>query len=197
MELAQATSALDVRARWKFSGSPLAPMYDLGATIIVILLASYVAWDDWRIWNQPAVFGQVGATTLALLTGKWLLLRGSYRTPTNRMAVSVLWLGITFAGLLSWILFTRSYYSRSFLLVSLALLFAWQVVDALVVRARSQPLRLAGVPSDLVTQLAATTDLDITMLSDPKVNSVFDGIVVDMHDDLSGEWTRFVAESTA
>ena len=197
MELIHSTGSVRTQAQWQVNASRLAPLYDLVATAAVMLLASFVAWDNWRIWIQTSVFIQVVVMAVVLLAGKWILFRRPFRTPTDRLALAVLWFLIVCLGLLSWILFTRSYYSRSFLLVSFALLFAWQVFDALVVRSRNQPLRLAAVPSDLATRLVGTSGLEIRMLSEPQVDLTIDGIVVDMHEELPDEWTRFLAESTA
>src|SRR5690606_39291605 len=36
-----------------------------------------------------------------------------------------------------------------------------------------------------------------SLLSEPRVDSPIDGIVVDMHEELPDEWVRFLAESTA
>lgn len=197
MELIHSAGAIRAQAQRRVSASRLAPVYDLVITAVVMLFASYAAWNHWRIWEHSIVFVQAVAMAGVLVVGKWVLLRRPFRTPVDRLALSVLWFLFVFLGLLSWIIFARTYYSRSFLLVSFALLFAWQVLDALVLRSHHQPLRLGAVPSELTMRLAADSGLDIRLLPEPTVNVAIDGIVVDMHHELPEEWARFLAESTA
>lgn len=197
MELTNVTRVVGTHTHWSVSSNRFVPVYDLLVTSVVFILASNVAWNDWRLWTQPTVFIQALCLVGVLVGGKWLLLRRPFRTSVDRLALSILWFLFVFLGLLSWIIFTRSYYSRSFLLVSFALLLAWQVLDALVVRSRAQSPRLVAVPSDLTKRLSAKSGLHIRVLSEPKVDFPIDAIVVDMHDELSEAWVRFLAESTA
>lgn len=197
MDLVHATDKAYLQVRWRGGVQRLASLYDLLATLSVMVFASYGAWQDWRIWTQPVVLVQALGMSGALLVGKWVLLRRPFRTSVDQLAVSVLWFLFVFLGLLSWIVFARTYYSRAFLLISFALLFAWQVLDALVVRAGNRLPRLAAVPSALTERLVANSGLDIRLLPEPKVDSPIDGIVVDMHEELPDEWVRFLAESTA
>src|SRR5690606_7323134 len=154
----------------------LASLYDLLATLSDMVFASYGAWQDWRTWPQPVVLVQALGMSGALLVGKWVLLRRPFRTPVGQLAVPVLRFLFVLPGLLSWIVFARTYYSRAFLLISFALLFAWQVLDALVVRAGNRLPRLAAVPSALTERLVANSGLDIRLLPEPKVDSPIDGI---------------------
>lgn len=197
MELTHSTTYSSIHTQTRRTGRRLGLLYDASVIIAVFLFASSVAWDDWRIWTRPSIFFQVAVFAAILCVGKWLLLRRPHRSATNRMAVAIVWIVAVYAGLAIWLLFTRSYYSRSFLFVSFALLIAWQVVDAFLVRTVRQPLRLAAVPSELVNQLIGTPGLELRVLVEPDVNAAVDGIVVDMHEGLPAEWTRFLAESSA
>src|SRR5690606_23037287 len=129
MELIHSIDAVRTQTRWRVGASRLAPVYDFTVTIAVMIFASYAAWNDWRIWQQSTIFIQATSMAGVLLVGKSVLLRRPFRAPVDRLATSVLWFLFIFLGLLSWIIFARTYYSRSFLLVSFALLFAWQVID--------------------------------------------------------------------
>lgn len=177
--------------------SRFAFVLDLVVMSLVAIVASFAAWDDWRIWMQPVVFKQVLLASAALWAGKSVLLRRSFRGTSDRLMTVMLWFAFVFAALLAWVVFTRSYYSRSFLLVWFALLFAWQTVDVVLVRSQEPSPRLVAVPSELVSRLAATSGLNIEVLSAPHVDTSVDGIVVDMHEQLPEEWVRFLAESTA
>jgi len=198
MELTQAPgTARAQEVQLKVNSNRLVLLYDLVATCAVFLLASYTAWNDWRIWNEPRVLSQATGAAVLLLVGKLIVHRRVLRTPVDRLAVSVGWLLFVFLIWLSWLIFTRSYYSRAFLLVSFALLLSWQVIDALVIRARSQTPKLVAIPSKMTKRLATASGLDIRLLAEPRVDSSIDGIVVDMHENLPEEWIRFLAESTA
>lgn len=196
MEFAQTTGTVSAK-----QGLPrpnrIASLYDALVTCIVFMCASFTAWNDWRFWSIPVVSSQVACAAILLLVGKEVLHKRTFRTSLDRLAGSLVLLHFVFLAWLSWIVFTRSYYSRSFLLVSFALLLSWQVVDALVLRARFQTPKLVAIPSEMTKRLVATSRLDIRILSEPKVDGSIDGIVVDMHEELSDEWVRFLAESTA
>lgn len=199
MELTQASGNVGAEHLLpRFKTNRRTSLYDVVATCVVFLFASFTAWNDWRIWLMPTtVFPQAVCTSVLLLVGKAILHRRTLRSAVDRLAVSVAWLLFVFLAWLSWIVFTRSYYSRAFLLVSFALLLSWQVIDAIVIRTRYQTPKLVAIPSEMTKRLLAVPGLNIHLLSEPKVDSSIDGIVVDMHDGLSDEWVRFLAESTA
>ncbi|OUN01765.1 MAG: hypothetical protein BAA04_04300 [Firmicutes bacterium ZCTH02-B6] len=94
------------------------------------------------------------------------------------------------------IVFLRPYYSRSFLLASFLLLLTWQFIEVLPYRAVRAP-RLAAVPGPLVEKLMRVEGLNLTLLTEPLIDSTIEGLVVDLHMPLSKEWSRFVAESAA
>src|SRR5690606_5896944 len=127
----------------------IASLYDALVTCIVFMCASFTAWNDWRFWSIPVVSSQVACAAILLLVGKEVLHKRTFRTSLDRLAGSLVLLHFVFLAWLSWIVFTRSYYSRSFLLVSFALLLSWQVVDALVLRARFQTPKLVAIPSEM------------------------------------------------
>ena len=49
-------------------------------TIAVLLVASFVAWENWRLWHQKTVFVQFIVVLAVFWTGKRVLLRRPYRT---------------------------------------------------------------------------------------------------------------------
>jgi len=66
--------------------SRFAFVLDLVVMSLVAIVASFAAWDDWRIWMQPVVFKQVLLASAALWAGKSVLSRRSFRgilTPTE------------------------------------------------------------------------------------------------------------------
>lgn len=69
-----------------FRLSRFAFVLDLVVMSLVAIVASFAAWDDWRIWMQPVVFKQVLLASAALWAGKSVLSRRSFRgilTPTE------------------------------------------------------------------------------------------------------------------
>lgn len=169
---------------------------DTAVTLFICCMSSYIAWDDWRFWTQASVLAQTTGTLIALVVGKWLLLRRGYRNATDRVAISCLWVLAVYAALALTIVLLRPYYSRSFLLASFFLLLAWQFIEVLPQRAARVP-RLAAVPAPIVSKLIQVPGLNLTILTEPKIDSTIDGLVVDLHLPLTKEWARFVAESAA
>lgn len=169
---------------------------DVIVSFAICCLSSYIAWNDWRFWTQPSVLAQAGVVIALLAGGKWFLLRREYRVPTDRVALACLWVIVLYAGLALGIVFLRPYYSRSFLLASFLLLLTWQFIEVLPYRAVRAP-RLAAVPGPLVEKLMRVEGLNLTLLTEPLIDSTIEGLVVDLHMPLSKEWSRFVAESAA
>ena len=197
MELIRSTDVVRTRAQWRVDASRITGLYGAGATVAAMLFASYAAWNDWRIWEHPSCLSKPSAwrRTVGRQVGFASASVSHVGRPVGPVGSLV---PICLSRLVIVDYFcSATYYSRSFLLVSFALLFAWQVLDALVLRSHHQPLRLGAVPSELTMRLAADSGLDIRLLPEPTVNAAIDGIVVDMHHELPEEWARFLAESTA
>src|SRR5690606_10543818 len=98
---------------------------------------------------------------------------------------------------MAYLLLTRAYYSRSFLLTSLTVLLFWQAIDTLLIRSSSRTLRFAAVPSPGVEKLKGLRGMELVTLQRPMLEEAVDGLVVDLHQPLSPEWARFVAEWAA
>src|SRR5690606_7539205 len=75
--------------------------------------------------------------------------------------------------------------------------FFWETIDSLVIRSSNHTLKLGGGPSAAVERLRGLRGIELVMLELPKVEDDVDGLVVDMHQPLSPEWARFVAEWAA
>src|SRR5690606_23054240 len=95
------------------------------------------------------------------------------------------------------LILSRAYYSRSFLLTSLVTLLLWQMIDTLLIGNINYTLRLAAVPSPGIERLRGLAGVELVTLESPSLDEKVDGLVVDMHQPLSPEWTRFVAEWAA
>lgn len=196
MQLIQLKASPGVMARHGVSSPALAFLPDIIVMVAIFCVSAYAAWNDWWTWTRPPVVFQAIAAIGGIAAGKWFLLRRGYRTVTDRVALACVWVLVVYAGLALGIVFLRPGYSRSFLLVSFALLLAWQFIEAFT-QPGAKPLRFAAVPAGMVDKLVQVPGLQLIMLSEPVVDSTFDGLVVDMHAQLPREWQRFVAESAA
>ena len=167
------------------------------ATAGAMMLASYGTWSRADIWNLPMVWPDVAAIWFALAAGKQWLLRHRNRTPAEQWRLAVLWVGVVYGATMAYLLLTRAYYSRSFLLTSLTAVLLWQTIETLLIPGTSRTLRLAAIPSTAVERLANLRGVELVTLQRPKMEESVDGLVVDMHQPLSPEWARFVAEWAA
>jgi len=161
------------------------------------MLASYSAWATVDFWTVPLIWPDVAVLWFLLIAGKYWLVRGGNRTPVEQLRVAVFWVVAVYGSAMAYVLLTRTYYSRSFLLTSLIALLLWQMIDTLLLRSGSYTIRLAGVPSSAVESLRGLRGVELVILQRPRVEGGGDGLVVDMHQPLSPEWARFVAEWAA
>lgn len=167
------------------------------ATAGAMMLASYSAWATVDFWTVPLIWPDVAVLWFLLIAGKYWLVRGGNRTPVEQLRVAVFWVVAVYGSAMAYVLLTRTYYSRSFLLTSLIALLLWQMIDTLLLRSGSYTIRLAGVPSSAVESLRGLRGVELVTLQRPRVEGGVDGLVVDMHQPLSPEWARFVAEWAA
>lgn len=167
------------------------------ASAAAIMLAAYAAWSRPDVWNLPLIWPDVAIAWFVLVAGKQWLLRRRNRTSAEELRFSVLWVGAIYAAAMTYLLLARAYYSRSFLLTSLLALLLWQTIDALLIGSNKRTLKLAGIPSPAVERLKDLRGVELITLQRPKIEENVDGLVLDMHQPLSPEWARFVAEWAA
>lgn len=164
-----------------------------------VMLASYSAWSRLDVWNQPLIWPDAAVGWCVLTVGKhWLVRRRNHTpTPTEQFRLAILWVAAVYGAAMAYLLITRAYYSRSFLGTSLIFLLFWQAIDTLLIRHNTHALRLAAIPSPAVERLRGVRGVELITLQRPGFEDPVDGLVVDMHQPLSPEWTRFVAEWAA
>src|SRR5690606_701354 len=98
---------------------------------------------------------------------KFVVLRHRNRTPAEQLRVAVLWVVAVYGAEMAYLLLTRAYYSRSFLLTSLTALLFWQAIDTLLIRSSSRTLRFAAVPSPGVEKLKGLRGMELVTLQRP------------------------------
>ncbi|WP_068137894.1 sugar transferase [Limnochorda pilosa] len=189
------TYTRNARQRWLYDVLGIAG--DGTASVLAIMLASYTAWYTVEVWRQRLIWPDVAVLWAMIVIGKAWLLRRPNRTPMDQLRAATLWVGAVYGAVMAYVLLARSYYSRSFLLVSLVVLLLWQMIDILLLRPRTSPTRLAAVPSSIMDKLSVLPGLDLVPLSGPRLHEPVAGLVVDMHEALPPEWQRFVAECAA
>ena len=164
-----------------------------------MILASYSAWSRPDVWNLPFFWPDVAVLWLAVVAGKFLVLQQRNRTPAEQLRVAVLCVGAVYGATMAYLVLTRAYYLRSFLLTSLTALLFWQAIDTLLIQRSSRSLRIAAIPSPGVEKLKGLRGVELITLQHPMLEEeeAVDGLVVDMHRPLSPQWARFVAEWAA
>lgn len=170
---------------------------DALATAAAFLVSYYVVWDSWTLWQFAGLWPEVVPVGLLLVGGKTWILRRPPRLALERLRLAGVWLVAVYLCVVLWILLSRAYYSRSFLLLSFSLLALWQGIDTFVLRGPGDGMRLGAVPSRLVKLLAGLPGIELIFLPSPTLLGPVDGIVLDMHEALPPDWARFVAESAA
>lgn len=93
------------------------------------------------------------------------------------------------------IAFTRMYYSRSYLIVECGMTLIW-AFSLYQYKRRPHARSLAVLPFGDTSILKDIPGLRLVTLKKPRFyNASFDGIVADLHAEIPGEWTKFLADS--
>ncbi len=156
----------------------------------ILLLAAQVTWGEWQFWRNGnwlrlavAVAGTYGAAlVLETRVGRF---PGVHRSRVVLVSVS-----LCFLGLLGVVSLTRWYYSRTFLGVSYGLTLLWQWVLA----GWGRRLCLGLVPGALAQGIYPLPGVHWYWLHENSPVGDLDGVVVDLHETLSPEWMRFLAD---
>jgi len=163
--------------------------YGLGL-VGILLLAARAAWGEWHFWRHGDRLRLAVAVGVAYGAAMLLETRVGQFPGVQRSRVVLVSVSLCFLGLLGVVSLTRWYYSRTFLGVSYGLTLLWQWLLA----GWGRRLRLGLVPGALTEAIYALPGVHWYWLSDKQAVAGLDGIVVDLHDDLSPEWMRFLAD---
>jgi lipopolysaccharide/colanic/teichoic acid biosynthesis glycosyltransferase len=163
--------------------------YGLGL-VGILLLAARAAWGEWHFWRHGNWLRLAVAVGVAYGAAMLLETRVGQFPGVQRSRVVLVSVSLCFLGLLGVVSLTRWYYSRTFLGVSYGLTLLWQWLLA----GWGRRLRLGLVPGALTEAIYALPGVHWYWLSEKRAVAGLDGIVVDLHDDLSPEWMRFLAD---
>ncbi|MEN9217989.1 MAG: sugar transferase [Gloeomargarita sp. DG_2_bins_126] len=163
--------------------------YSLGL-VGVIGLAAQTAWGNWHFWGNEDHLRLAMAVAVTYMAAVGLETRVGRFPGVQRPQVVLVSVSLCFLVLLGVVSLTRWYYSRTFLGVSYALTLIWQWLMA----GWRRRLSLGLVPGELTAALRQLPGVNWCWLSECSPDLSWDGVVVDLHDDLSPEWIRFLAD---
>jgi len=158
----------------------------------VLLSSSVVAWESFGAWLNPAMWPLLSLCVVAYIVNV-VILRQFQRLPKAKIiAFIILSVSLAFVAVVVVLALGRFYYSRSFLvtaygmsIVSFIMLFEFNV--------QSRPLRLAVVPGGMASELLQLGGVGWVLLREPELPPRVDGLVVDWHERLSGDWIRLLS----
>ena len=160
---------------------------------LVVWLASLAAWDTLIFWRVPGGLPLVGLVGLAYLAAAGAVARLARFPRVEGIGLVFLSVSTAFLLVVALVALGRLYYSRSFLLVAYLGSLLWLTLG-LYLFSRSRALRLGVVPGGMASELLRLTGVEWVPLEFPRVRNAVDGVVVDLHQKLSPEWIRFLAD---
>jgi len=170
---------------WKAAGLPL-----------MLLVASYAAWGSLSYWRVPQAWPLIALSALAYVVSAVVISRLSRFPKVEDLGVTALTVGLAFIFVIALIALGRLYYSRLFLLTALAFAELWLLAGSYAF-SRSRTVSLGIVPGGMAGDLASIDAVSWAWLTAPEeaVRRIgdLDGVVVDLHQKLSPEWVRFLA----
>ena len=170
-------------------------LLDFAVVSFIFVVTSLVTWAPVVSWRDPAATVPVVALLVASIALKAAVIR-SEADPVRRLAKLHIGILLVYALMASYLVLSRGYYSRSFLLLSLFLVMVWYVIDALFVSIKIEN-PLVAVPSPMIDRLRAVSNVSVEPLESPMLSRKVSGLLVDLHENLAPEWLKFVAACAA
>jgi lipopolysaccharide/colanic/teichoic acid biosynthesis glycosyltransferase len=178
---------------------------DLGSLLVALAIASLVTFGTPLPWTaQPDVWAMIGSLVGGALAGMFISYRSAGREvprPSFGRAFSIVGVGLTLAALS--VIFSRAYFSRSFLAWSAVWWFGFALLHRAVRRWRPWAERLVVVTAEkeLVDHLMGTPHAQVIRVLDPAglvpEEPLPPGVTlaVDMRAVLSDDMARFVSST--
>jgi len=155
--------------------------------------ASFIAWDTVAFWRVPGAMALVGLASLAYLAAVGVVFRLAKFPRVEGVGLVVLGVSIAFLLVVALVALGRLYYSRSFLLAAYLASLSWLTLG-LYIFLRFEVPRLGVVPVGMASELLRLEGAEWIPLKSPMLQIELDGIVADLHQKLSAEWIRFLAD---
>lgn len=169
--------------------------FDAIVICLIFAASSYATWGSLRVWADPEVMLPAAVIVIVLPLIKTTVLRNE-TDQIRRLAKLQLGILVAYALIATYLVFSRGYYSRYFLLSSFGMVMFWQFVDTLFISSSLRP-QLVAVPSNMIDRIRLIQGSNLSVLHQPVLNCKADGVVVDLHEKLEPEWHRFIAECAA
>jgi lipopolysaccharide/colanic/teichoic acid biosynthesis glycosyltransferase len=160
--------------------------------LAVAMLASWIAWGDWRFWTFSEGRLLVAAALLAYVTSAAIAWRLLGLVGTGALATTLLSTGATFLALTALLAVGRIPFSYSFLLTASLGTFLWQWLGWLLLS--NLPPQIGLIPGGMTHKLLGLPGVKWVALDRPSLIAKLDGIAVDLHAAHPPDWTRFLAE---
>lgn len=164
---------------------------------VMLLLASLIAWGSLAYWRMPQVWPLILLVSLAYFVSAVIVSRLSHFPRVDRFGVVILTTGLAFLVVIALVALGRFYYSRLFLVFSFAFATVWLAVGVYIFL-KAADIRLGLIPGGMASDLLEINSVEWRWLNKPDPwdaqISNLDGVVVDLHQKLSADWIRFLAD---
>jgi len=161
--------------------------------VLMVDAASFIAWGTVAFWRVPGAMALVGLASLAYLAAVGTVLRLAKFPRVEGVGLVVLGVSIAFLLVVALVALGRLYYSRSFLLAAYLVSLSWLTLG-LFLFLRFKVPRLGVVPVGRASELLRLEGAEWIPLKSQMLQIELDGIVADLHQKLSAEWIRFLAD---
>ena len=168
-------------------------LWNLAGLVLIIGFAAQISWGSLAFWRTSSASLLVGLVSFAYLVAAGVALSLIRFPRTDKIAVVFLSVSIAFLFVLVIVVFGRLYYSRSFLLTAYLMSLVWFSIGVYLL-SRTQQLTFGLVPGGFAERLLRLEGAKWVVLSSPRIQESIDGIVIDLHQSLSPEWIRFLAD---
>ena len=167
----------------------------MGAMVLAVLMPVFLRWGlDVRGWLLEQQLNTIIASSLAIFLALLVLKQLASLPGVKESYYLVPVLLVSFLGVLAVMLFGRVEYNRYLFPSSLALSVLW-VFFAQSVARHHRPPHFAVVPGGQAARLEEAQSVRWSRLEEPFLPAErISGVVVDLREDLSSEWERFIAQ---
>ncbi len=163
--------------------------------LVMLLLASYISWGFAEYWPPAQAWPLILLVSLAYSISSVIISRLARFPKVERLGVIVLTTSLAFLLVIAIIALDRLYYSRLFWLSSFSISIIWLIIGSYIFTPSA--IRLGLVPGPMASELCKIDSVNWYLLRNPSLSNrqvaVLDGVVVDLHQELSREWIRFLA----
>lgn len=165
-----------------------------GGLVCAVTLASLLSWGwpaQMYVWDQvPLGLASVGAYLASIYVAQKV---SRFGAPGSDIFFGVMSMFLVYSVFSLVLLFSRVYYSRTFLLTMLFVTVGWFIAERLTRQVRTQPL-IAYMPGQISPEMEAETTVRWLKLESPGLGDLEpDAVVVDFDAEDAG-WQHLIAE---